>query len=171
MNGNHGYDQTHEHERSQHASPTEYSEEPTVHQPQAVRRKLGGYVGFANCEGKTALFGRKRMLIASASQCQTRSTGKRRAKASISLLVCRRLAVLTAIYKCAQKFTVVVGESALGKSTLINTLFETQLYNKKEPLPPHEERPKTIAIESISAGRSLRFEVLDSQSRSINVRA
>ncbi len=45
-----------------------------------------------------------------------------------------------------------VGESGLGKSTLINTLFNTTLYPEKEPLPPSAERPNTVAIESISAG-------------------
>ena len=44
------------------------------------------------------------------------------------------------------------GESGLGKSTLINTLFNTTLYPPKEPLPPTAERPKTVAIESIGAG-------------------
>jgi septin family protein len=44
------------------------------------------------------------------------------------------------------------GESGLGKSTLINTLFNTTLYPPKEPLPPAADRPKTVAIESIGAG-------------------
>jgi len=44
------------------------------------------------------------------------------------------------------------GESGLGKSTLVNTLFNTTLYPPKEPLPPAAERPKTVAIESIGAG-------------------
>ena len=46
------------------------------------------------------------------------------------------------------------GESGLGKSTLINTLFNTSLYAPKETLPPSAERPKTVAIQSISAGTS-----------------
>ena len=46
----------------------------------------------------------------------------------------------------------VVGESGLGKSTLINTLFNTTLYPPKVPIPPSAERPSTVAIESISAG-------------------
>lgn len=45
-----------------------------------------------------------------------------------------------------------LGESGLGKSTLINTLFNTTLYAPKEPLPPSADRPKTVSIESISAG-------------------
>ena len=48
--------------------------------------------------------------------------------------------------------TELTGESGLGKSTLVNTLFDTPLYPPKEPLPPHAERPTTVAIESISAG-------------------
>lgn len=47
-----------------------------------------------------------------------------------------------------------IGESGLGKSTLVNTLFNTQLYPPKEQLPPSAERPQTVAIESISAGMS-----------------
>jgi len=60
----------------------------------------------------------------------------------------------------------VVGESGLGKSTLINTLFDTNLYPRKEPLPPSAERPKTVSVESISAdieenGVRLRLTVVD----------
>lgn len=60
----------------------------------------------------------------------------------------------------------VVGESGLGKSTLINTLFNTRLYPKKEVPPPSQERSKTVAIESISAdivenGVRLRLTVVD----------
>ena len=44
------------------------------------------------------------------------------------------------------------GESGLGKSTLINTLFNTTLYPPKEPQSPAADRQKTVAIESIGAG-------------------
>lgn len=50
----------------------------------------------------------------------------------------------------------------MGKSTLINTLFNTTLYPPKEHLPPSAERPKTVAIESIGAGK---FRVVSVQSR------
>ncbi|KAF3925843.1 Septin-7 [Dactylellina cionopaga] len=61
----------------------------------------------------------------------------------------------------------VVGESGLGKSTLVNTLFNTSLYPPKERKgPSHEIIPKTVAIQSISAdieenGVRLRLTVVD----------
>lgn len=70
------------------------------------------------------------------------------------------------VRKGFQFTAMVVGESGLGKSTLINTLFNTQLYPPKEPLPPSAERPQTVAIESISAdieenGVRLKLTVVD----------
>ncbi|CEH17779.1 probable cell division control protein cdc3 [Ceraceosorus bombacis] len=92
-----------------------------------ARKKLNGYVGFANLP----------------NQVHRKSVRK------------------------GFNFTaMVVGESGLGKSTLINTLFNTRLYPRKEIPPPHAERPKTVAIESISAdidenGVRLRLTVVD----------
>jgi septin family protein len=40
------------------------------------------------------------------------------------------------------------GESGLGKSTLINTLFETKLYGPKSVPQPGQDRGKTVQIES-----------------------
>ncbi|TNY23970.1 Septin-domain-containing protein [Rhodotorula diobovata] len=92
-----------------------------------VRKKLGGFVGFANLP----------------NQYHRRSVRK------------------------GFHFTaMVVGESGLGKSTLVNTLFNTSLYAKKDvPLPEHD-RPQTVAIESITAdieenGVRLRLTVVD----------
>ncbi|UZJ55295.1 hypothetical protein CBS101457_004615 [Exobasidium rhododendri] len=96
--------------------------------PALARKKLMGYVGFANLP----------------NQVHRKSVRK------------------GFTFTCM----VVAGESGLGKSTLINTLFNTRLYPKKEVLPPHHERPKTVAIESISAdivenGVRLRLTVVD----------
>lgn len=44
------------------------------------------------------------------------------------------------------------GESGLGKSTLINTLFETKLDEPKVVPEPGSDRGKTVSINSISAG-------------------
>lgn len=93
----------------------------------AVRKKLMGYVGFANLP----------------NQVHRKS-----------------------VRKGFQFTAMVVGESGLGKSTLINTLFNTTLYPEKQPLPPSAERPNTVAIESISAdieenGVRLRLTVVD----------
>ncbi|KDN45453.1 putative cell division control protein CDC3 [Tilletiaria anomala UBC 951] len=95
--------------------------------PQLSRKKLTGYVGFANLP----------------NQVHRKSVRK------------------------GFNFTcMVVGESGLGKSTLINTLFNTTLYPRKEVPPPQAERHRTVAIESISAdieenGVRLRLNVVD----------
>ncbi|WVQ63764.1 uncharacterized protein L199_001918 [Kwoniella botswanensis] len=65
-----------------------------------------------------------------------------------------------------QFVAMVVGESGLGKSTLINTLFETKLYQPKNIPAPGEDRGKTVQIESISAeieenGVRLKLTVVD----------
>jgi len=58
------------------------------------------------------------------------------------------------------------GESGLGKSTLINTLFNTQLYPGKHNDQAPVESPKTVEIQSITAdldenGVKLRLNVVD----------
>ena len=60
-----------------------------------------------------------------------------------------------------------LGESGLGKSTLVNTLFNSSLYPPKaQQGPSHEIQPKTVSIQSISAdieenGVRLRLTVVD----------
>ncbi|KIJ45200.1 hypothetical protein M422DRAFT_46998 [Sphaerobolus stellatus SS14] len=92
-----------------------------------VRKKLTGYVGFANLP----------------NQVHRKS-----------------------VRKGFQFTAMVVGESGLGKSTLVNTLFNTTLYPPRDPIPPSAERPQTVAIQSISAdieenGVRLRLTVVD----------
>lgn len=58
------------------------------------------------------------------------------------------------------------GESGLGKSTLVNTLFNTSLYPPKERKPPSLDISKTVSVQSISAdieenGVRLRLTVVD----------
>ncbi|KAG9242372.1 cell division control protein 3 [Calycina marina] len=93
-----------------------------------VRRKLTGYVGFANLP----------------NQWHRKSVRK------------------------GFNFNVmVVGESGLGKSTLVNTLFNTSLYPPRERKQPSLDIiPKTVSIQSISAdieenGVRLRLTVVD----------
>lgn len=60
-----------------------------------------------------------------------------------------------------------VGESGLGKSTLVNTLFNSTLYPTKErKVPSLDIQPKTVNIQAISAdieenGVHLRLTVID----------
>lgn len=95
--------------------------------PEHARKKLSGYVGFANLP----------------NQVHRKSVRK------------------GFTFTC-----MVVGESGLGKSTLVNTLFSSPLYQAKTVPAPHAERPTTVAIESISAdieenGVRLRLNVVD----------
>merc|ERR1712000_265861 len=101
---------------------------PAAEAKNIVRRKLTGYVGFANLP----------------NQWHRKSVRK------------------------GFNFNVmVVGESGLGKSTLINTLFNTSLYPPKERKGPSLDIiPKTVTIQSISAdieeaGVRLRLTVVD----------
>ncbi|CAO1615274.1 unnamed protein product [Jaminaea pallidilutea] len=60
----------------------------------------------------------------------------------------------------------VVGESGLGKSTLVNTLFDHKLYPQKEHGITQLDKPRTVSIESISAdieenGVRLKLTVVD----------
>ncbi|KAF8207026.1 Septin-domain-containing protein [Mycena galopus ATCC 62051] len=65
-----------------------------------------------------------------------------------------------------QLTVMVVGESGLGKTTLVNTLFNSTICVPREPLHPGAEMPTTVAIENIQAdieenGIRLRLTVVD----------
>lgn len=92
-----------------------------------VRRKLTGYVGFANLP----------------NQWHRKSIKK-----GFNLNI------------------MVVGESGLGKSTLISTLFNMSLYPQQSPKDPSLEISKTVSIETVTAdieenGVRLRLTVID----------
>ncbi|KAJ1666660.1 Cell division control protein 3 [Coemansia sp. RSA 1813] len=60
----------------------------------------------------------------------------------------------------------IVGESGIGKSTLINTLFDTKIFPDHEEMPPSAEPAKGVDITSMSAdiqenGVKLRLTVVD----------
>ena len=68
--------------------------------------------------------------------------------------------------RTVRRLTAAAGESGLGKSTLVNTLFNTSLYPPKERKPPSLDLAKSVAIQSISAdieenGVRLRLTVVD----------
>ncbi|ORX57049.1 Septin [Hesseltinella vesiculosa] len=92
-----------------------------------VRKKLQGYVGFANLP----------------NQVHRKS-----------------------VKKGFQFTCMVVGESGLGKSTLVNTLFNTQLYPPRENVALTHESPQTVEVKSITSdieenGVKLRLTVVD----------
>lgn len=74
---------------------------------------------------------------------------------------------LSASTEWEHRLTSELGESGLGKSTLVNTLFNTSLYPPRERKGPSLDIiPKTVAIQSISAdieenGVRLRLTVVD----------
>lgn len=59
-----------------------------------------------------------------------------------------------------------IGESGLGKSTLVNTLFNSPIYPEKQPQELTNETPKTIAIQALTSeleenGVKLKLTVID----------
>ena len=110
-----------------------------------VRRKLTGYVGFANLP----------------NQWHRKSVRK---GFNFNVMV---VGTSEASQGANQRSTNgTAGESGLGKSTLVNTLFNTSLYPPKERKPPSIDISKTVSIQSISAdieenGVRLRLTVVD----------
>jgi septin 7 len=95
-----------------------------------IRKKLMGYVGFANLPN------------------QVHRKSVRKGFQFTVMVVGTSHPTLNHLFSYPPS----LGESGLGKSTLVNTLFNTTLYPPKEPLAPDAERPQTVAIQSISAG-------------------
>jgi septin 7 len=112
------------------SSPSLLASAPSV--TPIIRKKLMGYVGFANLPNQVH---RKSVRKGFQFTVMVVGTSHKSFSSASSLIPDPRL-----------------GESGLGKSTLVNTLFNTTLYPPKEPLAPHADRPQTVAIQSISAG-------------------
>ncbi|CED85121.1 cell division control gtp binding protein [Phaffia rhodozyma] len=121
-------DQAHNGYSSPATSVSPQPEEPfKAPSPAVTRKKLSGYVGFANLP----------------NQVHRKS-----------------------VRKGFQFTAMVVGESGLGKSTLINTLFSTTIKPQRLYSQPGSELPSTVSVESTSAdieenGVRLRLTVVD----------
>ena len=109
-----------------------------------VRRKLTGYVGFANLPNQWH-----------------RKSVRKGFNFNVMVVGMSSLSILFTL------FLICLGESGLGKSTLVNTLFNTSLYPPRERKGPSLDIiPKTVSIQSISAdieenGVRLRLTVVD----------
>jgi septin 7 len=99
-----------------------------------IRKKLMGYVGFANLP----------------NQVHRKSVRK---GFQFTMMVVGSSHQFSFLLAASLNSSSLIGESGLGKSTLVNTLFNTMLYPPKEPPAPNAERPQTVAIQSISAGK------------------
>jgi septin 7 len=127
---------------------------PPVSDKNIVRRKLTGYVGFANLPNQW-----HRKSVRKGFNFNVMVVGMSRALLFFSLAVSGLIR--------ADVFSFSPGESGLGKSTLVNTLFNTSLYPPKERKGPSMDIiPKTVTIQSISAdieeaGVRLRLTVVD----------
>jgi hypothetical protein len=122
------------------SSPSLGPSVPPTGVPPVIRKKLMGYVGFANLP----------------NQVHRKSVRKGFQFTAMVVGSCFSAAVDIR----NPDFSAFLGESGLGKSTLINTMFNTTLYPPKRVLPPAAERPKTVAIESIGAGTVSRTMIL-----------
>ena len=48
----------------------------------------------------------------------------------------------------------IVGESGIGKSTVINNLFNAELYPKKQSVPLTEDSPTEVQLKAINGGNT-----------------
>lgn len=98
--------------------------------------------------------------------CQTNGIAKACGK-GLTLMLWLSVCGVSDIQPAGQRAHLFLGESGLGKSTLVNTLFNTSLYPPKERKGPSLDIiPKTVSIQSISAdieenGVRLRLTVVD----------
>ncbi|KAI0936669.1 hypothetical protein AcV5_004750 [Taiwanofungus camphoratus] len=116
--------------------------------------------------GSTKMNGSSPSLLAASNDMSTSAIIRKKLMGFVGFANLPNQVHRKSVRKGFQFTAMVVGESGLGKSTLINTLFNTTFYSPKEALPPSAERPQTVAIESISAdieenGVRLRLTVVD----------
>lgn len=62
---------------------------------------------------------------------------------------------LRVLFSLSPSLFLLTGQSGLGKSTLMNTLFKSKVSRKSVLATAQEKIPKTIEIKSISHGRAL----------------
>lgn len=74
----------------------------------------------------------------------------------VCLCVCASLSLSDSVFLSPSVFTL-TGQSGLGKSTLMNTLFKSKV-SRRSVLPASQEKiPKTVEIKSISHGMETTF--------------
>lgn len=124
---------------------------------------MTGYVGFANLPNQW-----HRKSVRKGFNFNVMVVGMLYPSRGEASFIERRSPQVQCIYAAVQLWlSLYLGESGLGKSTLVNTLFNTSLYPPKERKGPSADIiPKTVSIQSISAdieenGVRLRLTVVD----------
>ncbi|KAI5291232.1 hypothetical protein KEM54_005783 [Ascosphaera aggregata] len=120
-----------------------------------IRRKITGYVGFANLPNQW-----HRKSVRKGFSFNVMVVGE---QIFLNSLLSPRVVIFYSVVLTLRRS----GESGLGKSTLVNTLFNSSLYPPKEYSGPSNEiLPKTVGIQSTSSdieenGVRLRLTVVD----------
>jgi septin 7 len=114
-----------------------------------------------SCDGSSRALSASRTCLSSG----TAKVSKMDSTSTLWLLVCHT-GIAFAWWVTNNRVSLVAGESGLGKSTLVSTLFDMPLYPPRSEKRPSAEIPKTVAIQSISAdleerGVKLRLTVVD----------